>query len=195
MSFTVTLSPPFLNTFTYTKPPSHFFRNPRILLLKSHSFQPLLASRRTPIFPQGPDNLVDGPRNWSRSITPVFDDDLEVDEDEEEDRSLDLLVRFVQNVFRKISKRARKAIRAVLPFSIPSKLVGFSVNGVLILAFLWVLKAFLKVVCTLGSVLFVNILLIRGIWTGVTYMQESRERRINELVDDWRTWTGALPAT
>ncbi|XWS63025.1 hypothetical protein CRYUN_Cryun06bG0061200 [Craigia yunnanensis] len=148
MSFTVTFSPPFLNTFTCTKPPSHFFRNPRIiLLLKSNSFQPLLASRRTPNFPPGTDNFVGGPRNWSRSINPESDDDLEVDEDEEEeDRSLDLLVRFVQNVFRKISKRARKAVQAVLPVSIPSKLVGFSVNGVLILAFLWVLKAFLEVI-------------------------------------------------
>ncbi|XVF01414.1 hypothetical protein REPUB_Repub04eG0087100 [Reevesia pubescens] len=149
MSLSVTLSPPFLTTFQYTKPPSHFFRNPKIILLKSHSFQPLLASRRSLNFPQGTDNLVDGPRNWSRSITPEFDDDLEVDEDEEEeedeeDRSLDLLVRFVQNVFRKISKRSRKAVRSVLPVSLPSKLVGFSVNGVLILAFLWVLKAFLE---------------------------------------------------
>lgn len=200
MFSTVTLSPPFLTNFAYTRPPSLFFRNPRIFLLKSHSFQPLFAARRTPNFPQGTDNLVDGPRNWSRSITPEFDDDLEVGEDEEgeeeeEDRSLDLLVRFVQNVFRKISKRARKAVRAVLPVSIPSKLVGFSVNGVLILAFLWVLKAFLEVVCTLGSVVFVSILLIRGIWIGVTYMQERRERRISELDDDHRMWTGAQPAT
>ncbi|XP_022763539.1 protein SHORT HYPOCOTYL IN WHITE LIGHT 1 [Durio zibethinus] len=197
MSVIVTLSRPFLTNIPYRKPPSHFFRNPQIHLLKSHSFQPLLASRRIPNFPQGTDDLVDGPRSWSRSMTPEFDDDQEVDEDEEEeeDRSLDLLVRFVQNVFRKISKRARKAVRAVLPVSIPSNLVGFSVNGVLILAFLWVLKAFLEVVCTLGSVVFVSILLIRGIWTGVTYMQESREQRINEPVDDQRAWTGAQPAT
>ncbi|XWS54654.1 hypothetical protein CRYUN_Cryun10bG0107000 [Craigia yunnanensis] len=173
MSSIVTLSPSFLTTFPYTQPPPHSGSS-KILLLKSHSFQPLLASRRTPNFPQGTDNFVDGPRNWSRSITPGFDDDQEVDEDEEdeeeEDRSLDLLVRFVQNV-------------------------GFSVNGVLILAFFWVLKAFLEVVCTLGSVVFVSILLIRGIWTGVTYMQESRERRTNELVDDQRRWSGAQPAS
>ncbi|XVE49362.1 hypothetical protein DITRI_Ditri01bG0077400 [Diplodiscus trichospermus] len=148
MSCAVRLSPSYLTTFTFANPPSHLIRNPRILLLESQSFQPLLASRRTPNFPQGTDNLADGPRNWSRSITPEFDDDLGVDEDEEEeeDRSLDLLVKFVQNVFRHISKRARKAVRAVLPVSIPSKLVGFSVNGVLILAFLWVLKAFLEVI-------------------------------------------------
>ncbi|XVF44949.1 hypothetical protein PTKIN_Ptkin02bG0164200 [Pterospermum kingtungense] len=201
MASTVRLSLPFLSTLTYEKPPSHFFRNPGFIFLKSHSFQPLLASRRTPNYSQGTDNLVDGPRNWSLSVTPEFDDDVDVDldedeeEEEEEDRSLDLLVRFVQNVFRKISKRARKALRSVLPVSIPSQLVRFSVNGFLILAFLWVLKAFLEVVCTLGSVVFVSILLIRGIWTGVTYMQESRERRINELVDDQRTWTGAQPVS
>ncbi|XVE93536.1 hypothetical protein REPUB_Repub01dG0203000 [Reevesia pubescens] len=202
MSFTVTLSPPCITTFPYRKPLSQIFGDPKItnLRLNFHSFQPLLASRRSSNFPQGTDNLVYGPRNWSLSITPEeFDDDVDVDEDdeeeEEEDRSLDLLVRFVQNVFRKISKRARKAVRSVLPVSIPSNLVGFSVNGVLILAFLWVVKAFLEVVCTLGSVVFVSILLIRGIWTGVTYMQESRERRINELVDDQRMWNGAQPAT
>lgn len=182
MASIVRLSLPFLNTFTYAKPSSHLVRSPGIIVLKSYSFQPLLASRRTP--------------NYSQVfVTPEFDDDLDVDEeeDEDEDRSLDLLVRFVQNVFRKVSKRARKAVRSVLPVSIPTKLVGFSVNGVLILAFLWILKAFLEVVCTLGSVVFVSILLIRGIWTGVTYMQESRERRINENVDDQRTWTGAQP--
>ncbi|KAH1063449.1 hypothetical protein J1N35_028436, partial [Gossypium stocksii] len=42
-------------------------------------------------------------------------------------------------------KQARKALRAVLPISICTKLVGFSVDGVLILVFLWVLKAFLEV--------------------------------------------------
>ncbi|MBA0698707.1 hypothetical protein Goari_000406, partial [Gossypium aridum] len=51
---------------------------------------------------------------------------------------------FVQNVFRKISKRARKAVRSVLPVFIPSNLVGLSVNGVLILPLLWVLTAFLE---------------------------------------------------
>ncbi|TXG64052.1 hypothetical protein EZV62_011046 [Acer yangbiense] len=72
--------------------------------------------------------------------------------------------------------------------------VGFSVNGVLVLAFLWVLKAFLEVICTLGSVVFVSILLIRGVWTGVTYLQESRNHRMGELDDENSTWTGAQPA-
>lgn len=75
--------------------------------------------------------MVDDRRNWNRSINSDFDiiggeeeeDEEEEDEDEEEDRSLDLLVRFVENVFRKVSRRARKAVRSVLPQSIPTKLV------------------------------------------------------------------------
>ncbi|KAJ6905723.1 hypothetical protein NC652_023472 [Populus alba x Populus x berolinensis] len=64
-------------------------------------------------------------------------------------RSLDLLVKFVSNVFKKVSKRARKAVRSVLPVPLSTKLViivEFSVNGVLLPAFLWVLKAFLEVI-------------------------------------------------
>ncbi|XP_062020669.1 uncharacterized protein LOC133737056 [Rosa rugosa] len=114
------------------------------------------ATRRNPNYPPGgADSFVDDPRNWSRSINSEIDrpygfedddeDEEDGDDDDEEDRSLDLLVRFVQNVFKKVSKRARRAVRSVLPVAIPTKLVGFSVNGVLILAFLWVLKAFLEV--------------------------------------------------
>lgn len=51
------------------------------------------------------------------------DEDEDGDEDDDEDRSLDLLVRFVQNVFKKISRRARRAVRSVLPISISTKLV------------------------------------------------------------------------
>lgn len=52
-----------------------------------------------------------------------YDDEEDEDEEEEDDRSLDLLVKFVQNVFKKVSKRARKAVRSVLPVNIPTKLV------------------------------------------------------------------------
>ncbi|KAI3431015.1 uncharacterized protein J3R85_008078 [Psidium guajava] len=155
----------------------------------------LRASRRVSDFPQGGGgDLVGGARNWSRAINSAYGDG-EDGSDEEEDRSLDLLVRFVQNVFRKVSRRARKAVRSVLPVPISTQLVSFSVNGVLILAFLWVLKAFLEVVCTLGSVVFVSILLIRGVWSGVTYLQENRSYKMNEADDDHRAWTGAQPIT
>lgn len=79
---------------------------------------------------QGIHNLGDDPRSWSHSIGSKIDrvgddeDDDEEDDDEgDEDRSLDLLVRFVQNMFKKISRRARRAVRSVLPISISTKLV------------------------------------------------------------------------
>ncbi|KAK7308126.1 hypothetical protein VNO77_41723 [Canavalia gladiata] len=128
-------------------------------------------------------------RNFAHEKSPISDDD-----ENDDDRSLDLLVRFVQNVFKKVSKRARKAIRSVLPFPISTHLVGFSVNGVLVLASLLILKAFLEVVCTLGSVVFVSILLIRGIWSGVNFLQESRHQKMDELDVEYNAWN-AQPVT
>ncbi|KAI9087287.1 hypothetical protein K1719_030757 [Acacia pycnantha] len=55
-----------------------------------------------------------------------IDDDYEDDgndDNDEEERSLDLLVRFLRNMFRKVSKRARTAVRSVLPQAISTKLV------------------------------------------------------------------------
>ncbi|XP_051146658.1 protein SHORT HYPOCOTYL IN WHITE LIGHT 1-like [Andrographis paniculata] len=120
------------------------------------------------------------------------DDDDDDDEEEDEDRSLDLLIKFVENVFRKVSKRARKAVKSVLPVPISTRLVGFAVNGTIILTFLWVLKAFLQVICTLGSVVFASILLIRGIWTGISYFQDSRSFRGDD--DDTQPWASSQPA-
>ncbi|CAH8380134.1 unnamed protein product [Eruca vesicaria subsp. sativa] len=173
-----------------------FSRKTRIDLPSS-----LSASRRPRDFINGRDDFEDGARSWNRKIRPEYrfdDEDYEEEDDheeEEEDRSLDLLLRFVENVFRKVSKRARRAVRSILPVSISTKLVGFSVNGVLILAFLWILKAFLEVACTLGTIVFTSILLIRGLWAGVAYVQESRNNRINELADDPRAWNGVQPAS
>ncbi|BAU00828.1 hypothetical protein LR48_Vigan303s003900 [Vigna angularis] len=140
----------------------------------------LFKSRRT---------LVHDPRKWMHSRS---DDE---DDENDEDRSLDLLVRFVQNVFKKVSKRTRKAVRSVLPFPISTHLVGFSVNGTLLLTFLWILKAFLQVLCTLGSVVFVSILLIRGIWSGVSFLQENRLQKMDQLHmrNAWNN--GAQPVT
>ncbi|KAJ0262824.1 Uncharacterized protein HA466_0032960 [Hirschfeldia incana] len=187
-------------------PLSFFISSPKTLIISRTPDPPLstspFASRRPRDFINGRrDGFVDGDRSWNRKIRPEYgiDEDYEEDEEdeqeeEEEDRSLDLLLRFVENVFRKVSKRARKAVRSVLPVSISTKLVGFSVNGVLILAFLWILKAFLEVACTLGTIVFTSILLIRGLWAGVAYVQESRNNRINELADDPRAWNGVQPA-
>lgn len=139
--------------------------------------------------------VSDAARNWRNSGGVgdfMYEEKDAESEDEAEDRSLDLLVRFVQNMFRKISKRARKAVRSVLPVSISTQLVGFSVNGVIILAFMWVLKAFLEVVCTFGSLVFVSILLIRGIWSGISYLQENRNRSADDFDDN--VWSSAQPA-
>lgn len=80
---------------------------------------------------QDRSNLVDDPRRWGRKIISARgggDDDEEDDgdgdgDDDEEERSLDLLVRFLHNMFKKLSKRARKAVRSVLPHAISTKLV------------------------------------------------------------------------
>ncbi|KAL3382660.1 hypothetical protein AABB24_002265 [Solanum stoloniferum] len=159
----------------------------------------LQASRRISNFSQGGDDLIGDSRNWSRHrgsgniVTGDHDEDEDDEDEEEEDRSLDLLVKFVQNVFKKLSRKARKAVRSVLPDSISSQLVSFSVNGVIILTFLWLSKAVLEVFCTLGSVIFASILLIRGVWTGISYLQNNRNLRTDD--DDGRAWSGMQPAS
>ncbi|KAF0912633.1 hypothetical protein E2562_015307 [Oryza meyeriana var. granulata] len=118
------------------------------------------------------------------------EDEAGEDEDEEdEDCSLDLLVRFLHSVFRKVSRRARRAARSVLPPCVPAELVKFSVNGVLVLTFLWILKGLLEVVCTFGSMVFVSILLVRGIWSGVTYIRENRYSYIRQIDNDDNRWS------
>lgn len=187
-------------------PPHHLlsprFLSPLPLTLQSNlirTFPTLQASRRSSSnSSQVIDEVVNESqsRRWNRfDFDGYEDDDDDDEEDEEEDRSLDLLVKFVENVFRKVSKRARKAVRSVLPHAISTKLVGFAVNGLIILSFLWVVKAFLEVICTLGSVVFVSILLIRGVWSGVLYLQESRGRLMNGMEEDHPAWTGAQPVT
>uniref|UniRef100_A0A1U7XZR2 Uncharacterized protein LOC104241886 n=1 Tax=Nicotiana sylvestris TaxID=4096 RepID=A0A1U7XZR2_NICSY len=70
-------------------------------------------------FPQRGDDLVGDSRNWRLDRGSVvtgdymyeeyeYDDD---EDEEEEDRSLDLLVKFVENIFKKLSRKARKAVR------------------------------------------------------------------------------------
>ncbi|CAN6290144.1 unnamed protein product [Urochloa humidicola] len=112
----------------------------------------------------------------------------EDDSDEDEDRSLDLLARFLHSVFRKASRRARRAARSVLPPSVPAELVKFSVNGVLVLTFLWILKGLLEVVCTFGSMVFASILLVRGIWSGVTYIRENQYSYIHRIDNEDTRW-------
>lgn len=47
----------------------------------------------------------------------------------------------------------------------------------------------MQVLCTLGSVVFVSILLIRGLWSGVSFLQESRHQQMDQL-DMHNAWNG-----
>ncbi|XP_022734018.1 uncharacterized protein LOC111287626 isoform X2 [Durio zibethinus] len=84
---------------------------------------------------------------------PCFDYlvEEESDEDDETESSVDLLMRFLQSMFRKVSKRAKKASRSVLPAAISPQLVSFAVDGVLLLAALSVFKALLEMNLELTS--------------------------------------------
>ncbi|XP_059648919.1 uncharacterized protein LOC132294917 isoform X2 [Cornus florida] len=73
----------------------------------------------------------------------LMDDEDESDEDETES-SLDLLFRFLQSMFKKVSKRAKRASRSILPSVISPQLVSFAVDGVCLLASLSIVKALLE---------------------------------------------------
>ncbi|KAH7515837.1 protein SHORT HYPOCOTYL IN WHITE LIGHT 1 isoform X1 [Ziziphus jujuba] len=103
----------------------------------------------------------------------LAEDDETDEEDDDAESSIDLLLRFLQSMFKKISKRAKKATRSVLPAAIPTQLVSFAVDGILLLASLSIIKAFLEVVCTLGGTVFSVILLLRVIWASLSYFQSS----------------------
>ncbi|XP_061366112.1 protein SHORT HYPOCOTYL IN WHITE LIGHT 1-like [Gastrolobium bilobum] len=106
----------------------------------------------------------------------VFDGYDEVEDETDEDdteSSVDLLIRFLQSMFKKFSKRAKKASRSVLPTVISPQLVSFAVDGTLLLASLSVVKALLEVICTLGGTVFAAILILRVIWAAVSYFQSS----------------------
>lgn len=52
----------------------------------------------------------------------------------------------------------------------------------------------MQVLCTLGSVVFVSILLIRGIWSGVSFLHESRHQEMDQLYMH-HAWNGGQPVT
>ncbi|URD96193.1 hypothetical protein MUK42_31013, partial [Musa troglodytarum] len=105
------------------------------------------ASKRFSSYPQEAVNVVPDPRAWVGDLGGQSYGEDDDDDDDEDDRSLDLLARFLHNVFRKISRRARRAaIRAMVPPAMSTKLVGLSINRVLILASLWILNAVLEVI-------------------------------------------------
>ncbi|KAF2609382.1 hypothetical protein F2Q68_00046180 [Brassica cretica] len=71
----------------------------------------------------------------------------------------------------KVSKRAKKASRRVLPAAMSPRLVSFAVDGILLLGSLSITRAFLEVICSIGGTVFTVILLIRLFWTGASFFQ------------------------
>nr|XP_010907347.1 protein SHORT HYPOCOTYL IN WHITE LIGHT 1 isoform X2 [Elaeis guineensis] len=178
-------------------------RSPQLLLLpfshisssshlpNLHYFHPSLRSSLSP-FPNKPikSSKINGV-SWEgrgeegegEDIEGVFSVDSDVEEgesgEEDEESGLDLLFQFLQSLFRRVSRRATKAARAVLPPVISPQLVSFSVDGILLLTLVSLVKAFLEVLCTLGGSIFIIILLLRVIWSLLSHIQ-SRSYDVNE---------------
>ncbi|XP_010907347.2 uncharacterized protein [Elaeis guineensis] len=178
-------------------------RSPQLLLLSFshisssshlpslHYFHPSLRSSLSP-FPNKPikSSKINGV-SWEgrgeegegEDIEGVFSVDSDVEEgesgEEDEESGLDLLFQFLQSLFRRVSRRATKAARAVLPPVISPQLVSFSVDGILLLTLVSLVKAFLEVLCTLGGSIFIIILLLRVIWSLLSHIQ-SRSYDVNE---------------
>lgn len=55
----------------------------------------------------------------------LVEDDDETDEEDDTESSVDLLLRFLQSTFKKLSRRAKKVTRSVLPAAISTQLVIF----------------------------------------------------------------------
>ncbi|KAF2593657.1 hypothetical protein F2Q70_00045178 [Brassica cretica] len=110
------------------------------------------------------DRFFDG---YEYDVVPADDDE----DDYERESSVDLLVRFLTSMFKKVSKRAKKASRRVLPAAMSPRLVSFAVDGILLLGSLSITRAFLEVICSLGGTVFTVILLIRLFWTGASFFQ------------------------
>ncbi|KAJ0037282.1 hypothetical protein Pint_23117 [Pistacia integerrima] len=53
----------------------------------------------------------------------MVDDDITSDDEDDTESSVDLLIRFLQTMFKKLSKRAKKASLSILPTGISSQLV------------------------------------------------------------------------
>lgn len=68
------------------------------------------------------------------------------------------------------------------------------VANFLVLSFSNLLVLSVQVVCTFGSMVFISILLVRGIWSGVTYIRENRYSYIQQLKDDDSRWSRVQPA-
>ncbi|XP_039047702.1 protein SHORT HYPOCOTYL IN WHITE LIGHT 1-like [Hibiscus syriacus] len=170
MAMAIALSCSHLSPTATNKLPHSSISPPTTLPFPLNSF-----SLKAPIFPicrsqydsSGYEEAEAVDEPFFRNLVEESDDD----DDDETESSVDLLMRFLQSMFRKVSKRAKKASRSILPAGMSPQLVSFAVDGVLLLAALSILKSLLEVVCTLGGTVFVVILLLRVIWAAVSYFQ------------------------
>ncbi|XP_014490530.1 protein SHORT HYPOCOTYL IN WHITE LIGHT 1 [Vigna radiata var. radiata] len=170
-------TPPLIN-LTHSSKPRHFSANNIPFSYQrfyfgfylNHSLKPITTKCHSKL------NSSGGGEPYEMDETGLFDeyDGIEDDSDDEDaESSVDLLIRFFQSMFKKVSKRAKKASRSVLPTVISPQLVSFAVDGTLLLASLSVVKALLEVMCTLGGTVFAAILVLRVIWAAVSYFQSS----------------------
>ncbi|EFJ13618.1 hypothetical protein SELMODRAFT_424220 [Selaginella moellendorffii] len=109
----------------------------------------------------------------------VVEHEFYEDDDYDRDFSMDgdsmvLLVQLVRTILRKLSSRATKAARGMLPPIFTSDLISFFVNGAVLLTVFWVAKALLEVVCSMGSMMFIGLLLVRSVWSILSYLQSQR---------------------
>ncbi|XP_057948486.1 protein SHORT HYPOCOTYL IN WHITE LIGHT 1 isoform X2 [Malania oleifera] len=165
MAVTARVSPfislAFANPIRFSLSPSANLASPHQSLdqhRNSTSFEsPRISIRR------GIGKLNASIRGEPKEIDEAFFDGDDVIEDEsdgeETESSVDLLFRFFQSLFKKVSKRAKKASRSVLPAAISPQLVSFAVDGVLLLASLSIVKALLesKQTCGCGSIFWLHI--------------------------------------
>ncbi|XP_054810258.1 uncharacterized protein LOC129311812 isoform X2 [Prosopis cineraria] len=76
------------------------------------------------------NNSTEGePDEIDESLFGGYDGVEDDTDDEEAENSVDLLIRFLRSMFRKVSKRAKKASRSILPAVISPQLVSFAVDG------------------------------------------------------------------
>ncbi|PIA62373.1 hypothetical protein AQUCO_00200401v1 [Aquilegia coerulea] len=135
--------------------------------LSKHTFHHLIHQNRNSCYIKNPRNTIIPHAKLSSSgeaeqdLEEMFfgvDNDIaeeeESDDDEETESSLDLLFRFLQSLFKKVSKKAKKATRSILPPVIAPHLV----------------------VCTLGGSVFIAILVLRVIWATISHFQSTGNR-------------------
>ncbi|KAK2636318.1 hypothetical protein Ddye_031110 [Dipteronia dyeriana] len=168
--------------YSSLSPPANLSFHHQILVRKPLRISSICNAQLDGSTGEDPDEIGEA---FFDGVMMMVDDDDEDDEDDAES-SVDLFIRFLQTLFKKLSKRAKKASRAFLPAAISPQLVSFAVDGILLLAALSIVKALLEVACTIGGTVFVVILLLRVIWAATAHFQ-SNSNNFNQGGNSFRT--------